>query len=286
MIMKFIFFTLLFAVEAHAWTLNNNFGASFKKNKVKVYVDGGTVCPTNGLTVNELESMIDPAVEDFWNKVPTSNLRLKPSGFSDPVFTMNEGRLCSPTDEACITAGTAAGSDGTPQDGLIPAVTDIIIACNSNPLNFGGANVLAVTIPNKFSGKKIAGAVILINDTSAVFGSLSRADQIGVIAHEIGHAIGLGHSEESAALMYYRTVNQRKRLGQDDIDGVSFLYPVKVDGCGLMEDGLLGGIGTITTDKKPPRNPPFVQMGITLGLFVLIYEIARLLKRTKTRTAA
>jgi hypothetical protein len=278
---------LLMTTWASAWTLNNNFGASFKNNLVNVFIDAGTVCPTNGLTVNDLEGLIGPAVSNFWNKVPTSKLRLKPSGFSDAIFTMNEGRLCSPTDPACITAGTNAGNDGTPQDGLIPAVNEIVIACNNNPLNFGGPNVLAVTIPNKFSGKKITGAVILINEGSSSFGNLSRSDQIAVIAHEIGHAIGLGHSEVSSALMYYRTVDQRKRLGQDDIDGVSFLYPIKVDGCGFFDEGLIGGIHHLDQiNKRPPGNPPFVQMGITLVVLIFMFEILKLLKRSKTSSAA
>lgn len=279
--MKLFIISFLFVNFAHAWTLNNNFGAAFKDPKVKVYVDGGTVCPLNNLTVNELESMIPEAVDDFWNRIPTSNLQLDAAGFSDPVFTMNKGRLCSPTDAACITAGTAAGNDGTPEDGLIPPVSEIVIACNDNPLNFGGANVLAVTIPNQFSGKKITGAVILLNEhPSGTFGALSRQQKIAVLAHEIGHAIGLGHSEENAALMYYRTVNLRESLGQDDIDGVSYLYPMQFDA-----GGLLGGCGTISDGKNPPKGPPFSQMLITLGFIISIFSVFRLLSRAKARSA-
>lgn len=282
--------SLFFSLSSFAWTLNNNFGASFKDNHVKVYVDESTVCPNNRLTPDELESLIKPSVDDFWNEVPTSNLRLEAAGFSSHINTINQGRLCSPTDDACIAAGEAAGNDGTPEDGLIPAVDDIIIACNSNPLNFGGGNVLAVTIPNKFSGKKIKGALILINEASTSFGDLSRSDQIGVIAHEIGHAIGLGHSKDKAALMYYRTVSLRSNLGQDDVNGVSYLYPIVMDIFGLSEDGaleggFLGSCGTISTDKKnPPGPPPFLLMGIAFGGLIILYELIRFL-RAKTRSS-
>lgn len=272
--MKLLFVSLLFVNVAHAWTLNNNFGASFKDPKVKVYVDGGTVCPLNSMTVSELESLVPPAVDDFWNKIPTSNLELEAAGFSTPVPTMNKGRLCSPTDADCINDGSAD------PDGLIPPVSEIVIACNDNPLNFGGANVLAVTIPNQFSGKKITGAVILINEhASGTFGSLSHDDKIAVISHEIGHAIGLGHSEDRSALMYYRTVNLRKNLGQDDVDGVSYLYPMQFDG-----GGLLGGCGTISDGKNPPKDPPFSQMLITLGFIISIFSVFRLLRSPKART--
>lgn len=273
--MKIFFISFLFVNMAHAWTLNNNFGAAFKDPKVKVYVDGGTVCPLNKLTVNELESMIPESVDEFWNKIPTSNLELDAAGFSDPVPTMNKGRLCSPTDAACITAGSAD------PDGLIPPVSEIVIACNDNPDNFGGGNVLAVTIPNQFAGKKITGAVILLNEhPSGTFGALSRQQKIAVLAHEIGHAIGLGHSEERAALMYYRTVNLRESLGQDDIDGVNYLYPMQFDG-----GGLLGGCGTISDGKNPPKGPPFSQMLISLGFIISIFSVFRLLSRSKARAA-
>lgn len=282
--MKFMVAMLLTVGTAHAYTLNNNFGASFKDNNVKVRVAGNTICnPANsGVTPSELEDMIKPAVDKFWNTVPTSALELDASGASEAINNINEGRLCSPTDQDCIDDAVAAGNVD-PDEGLIPPVTDIVIACNSNPLNFGSNNVLAVTIPNKFSGKKIVGAVILINDFAPTFAALSPSDKTGVIAHEIGHAIGLGHSEDSAALMYYRTVSLRTNLGQDDVDGVTYLYPMHVDAFGLS-GGLLGSCGTIQNvsgkDNEPPSNPPFVQMGISLAVMILIAEMIRLFKRS------
>lgn len=276
--LQLFIFALFFSSASHAWRLNNNFMASFKDNQVKVFVDSGTVCANNQMTPDEIQALIGPAIDRYWNKVPTANLKLISAGFSDPIATINSGRLCSPSDSACITAGEAS------PEGLIPAVREIIIACNDNPDNFGGGNVLAVTVPNNFSGKDIVGAVIIINEGSTVFGGLSQSDKIGVIAHEIGHALGLGHSKESSALMFYRIVEQRSRLGQDDIDGISFLYPMGGDLYGLSENGLLGGCGTITTDKNPPGNPPFLQMGIALGVMIGIFELIRLFNRSKRRS--
>ncbi len=276
MTMKFIFLlALLLSATAQAWTLNNNFGAAFPKGRVKVFVDEGTVCPTNGVTYEELEGLVGPAINTYWNKVPTSSLRLDAAGFSPALSTINRGRLCSPTDDDCIAAGEAD------PEGLIPAVNEIVIACNSNTLNFGGGNVLAVTIPNKFSGKKIKGSVILINDTSGTFGDLSRSDKIGVIAHEIGHALGLGHSDENASLMFYRTVAQRSRLGQDDVDGISFLYPIGGDVYGLSEDGILS-CATINNGGSGPGGP-LLPAGICLVLMIFLSELRRLFKRAKGR---
>ena len=271
--MKLILLTLFFTHFSAAWTLNNNFGASFKSNNVSIYVDERTTCANINLTVYELEGLIAPAVNNFWNKVPTSNLRLNPAGFSSSTLNINTGRLCSPTDDNCISLGNNSGN-------LIPAVTDIIIACNNNADNFNANNVLAVTIPNRFSGRKIVGAIILINNMSgSVFGTLSRADQISVISHEIGHALGLGHSENSSALMYYRTVDQRRKLGQDDIDGISFLYPMGGDLYGLSKNGIVSCGSIDQKENNPPGPPPFLIMATSLGVLVLLYELRRLFKR-------
>ncbi len=269
--MKFALLFLFSISLSHAFTLNNNFGAKFGKSKVKVYVDGYSNCSNILITPYDLKDMIAPAVNDYWNQVPTSKLKLTASGFNSGTNNISTGILCSPTDDQCISSAGGA---------LIPPVDHIVVACNSHSDNFSGNNVLAVTIPNKFRGTTIKGAVILINDRSgSAFRDLSRKDKIAVIAHEIGHAIGLGHSEDKAALMYYSTSTQRKSLGQDDIDGVTYLYPVKFDGCGLV-----GGI--ISTDKIDPQ---MWQMGIGFGLFLMILnlmkKILKLFNRSQRRPA-
>ena len=55
-----------------------------------------------------------------------------------------------------------------------------------------------------------------------------------VYLHENGHVVGLGHSEDITAIMYpsYQALN--RVLQQDDIDGITFLYP-----------------GTSTTNNSP-----------------------------------
>jgi hypothetical protein len=257
---------------AQAYTLNNNFGASFKDNNVKVYIDPNTSCENLKLTIYELEELITPAVDNFWNRVPTSALRLSSGGFSTtPTTNINDGRLCAPTDEECIQEATNT---------VIAPARDIVVACNNLEENFGGANVLAVTIPNNFSGNKIIGAVILLNNTSSAFARLGRSDQIGVMAHEIGHAIGLGHSDEKASLMYYRTTDQRKSLGEDDIRGVSYLYPMKLDGFGL-----LGGCGTIDT-TLPNKSGPHGLFFQLLGALLMVIFLGRLLKKLSAKTSS
>lgn len=49
-----------------------------------------------------------------------------------------------------------------------------------------------------------------------------------VLTHEIGHVIGIGHSSDTNALMYYATGAGRNNvLSKDDIDAVTYLYPSK-----------------------------------------------------------
>lgn len=285
MIMKTFILFFIFSLTANAFTLNNNFGAGFKKNKVNVYIAGDTICPGNEISIEELASYVKPAVSKFWNEVPTSRLRLKAAGFSDdiPTIDINTARLCSPTDTACISDATTKNQD------IIPPVNGIVIACNQLADNYDGNGVVAVTVPNNFSGKKITGAVILINENgvNSKFKTLSRDDRIGVIAHEIGHAIGLGHSEVAEALMYYKVQNIRKSLGQDDVDGVTYLYPIKVDGCGLI-DGLVASTVALkgkNDDDDQNGGTPLWQMGIGFVLVILLAEILRLLKRQETRPA-
>lgn len=58
-------------------------------------------------------------------------------------------------------------------------------------------------------------------------------DTITVAAHEFGHAAGLGHSNDVDALMYASYQGARDPLlGQDDVDGISSLYPATTSGGG------------------------------------------------------
>ena len=72
-----------------------------------------------------------------------------------------------------------------------------------------------------------------------------------MIAHEIGHAFGLGHSEYKESLMYYSISGKyQKWLGEDDVDGVSYLYPNESE-LDVLGISLLGNCGAIaSTDSE------------------------------------
>lgn len=232
--MKFIFLLLLLPLTAQAYTLNNSIGARFDNENVNVRV-GLNPTPCDNVDLDEVASLLNEAMDDFWNKVSTSRLQLKTSG------SENTGDDNYWTGELCLIGGSCGG---TP----VPATSDIIVTCNKNTTNFPGASsLLALTLPNVISGKDIKGAVVLINDTNGSFGNLTRDQKIAVIAHEVGHAIGLGHSAESSALMFYKVVPTRNSLARDDRLGVTYLYPVQLDlfgaGCFLGTINKLGDGG-------------------------------------------
>ncbi len=264
--MKFLFSFLLLPTLAQAFTLNNSIGARFKEKEVNVRV-GMNPTPCDNVDLDEVSGLLSEAMDNFWNKVSTSRLELKTSG------SENTGDDNYWTGELCLSGGACGG---TP----IPAPNDIIVTCNKNTTNFpGGSSLLALTLPNDISGKDIKGAVVLINDTNGSFGALSSKDKVAVIAHEVGHAIGLGHSEESSALMFYKVVPTRTNLGRDDRLGVTYLYPVQVD---LFGAGCF--LGTISTLKSGDGDGdgggtntfwPTALMGLLLAL---------VFKRTKKET--
>lgn len=219
---------LLFALmisNAQAFTLNNTVSAAFGKDVVPVNVADN--CSNLGVSSAEILSMVSDAASQFWNTVSTSRLRLTAGSvvsvdskfYTDKICNTNSGS-CEPNTDLTVSS-------------------DILITCNADTTdNFPASQrtVLAITIPNNISGTTINGALVAINDRSDnIFQDKSRAQMVSIIAHEIGHAIGLGHSPVTDSLMYYTLVPVRDRLGWDDIDGITYLYPREQPiGCGTI----------------------------------------------------
>lgn len=61
----------------------------------------------------------------------------------------------------------------------------------------------------------------------SVDGGPGTSDVRTVVAHELGHVLGLAHSADRGALMYYRVgVGERRRVpNADDVAGVCAVYP-------------------------------------------------------------
>jgi len=214
--------------SALAFTLNNTVAAAFSQNEVKVNVSNQT-CQNLGINNQQLLDLAGEAINQYWNRAPHSRLRLKQGSIVSTSSSFYTEAGCSNTSGAC-----------TPNTALTVS-SDILISCNddSGPgVNFG-AGVLGVSIPNNIQGKNLVGALILINDKSdTTFPNKARDEQIAILAHEIGHGIGLGHSPVEDSLMYFASIPTRRSLGWDDLDGLAYLYPVQqpFSGCGQITE--------------------------------------------------
>lgn len=223
----FLFLGLVIFNSAIAFTLNNNVNLAFAQNEVKVNIASG-FCTNIGVSDADLLSIVDEAVDQYWNTAPTSRLKLRAGSLTSVSTNFKTALICSSTTNGCDPNTALAVS------------SDILISCNTNSSNFSNStSVLAVTVPNNLDGSKIQGSLIILNDMSPnnKLATKSRTELVGIIAHELGHAIGLGHSPVNYALMYYAVVPNRVDLSQDDIDGISYLYPKQQPmTCGTVQD--------------------------------------------------
>lgn len=210
-------------LNAQAFTLNNSAKLVFSQDEVLINVAGG-FCSNIGISDDELLSIAAEAANKFWNKSPTSRLKLRKGSIVNVATDFHTGNICQ--------ASTNCEPNPT-----LAVESNILISCNNNTSNFSSSMILGVTIPNNIAGSTIKGALVLINDlASTQFETKTRDQKVAIIAHELGHAFGLGHSPVPDSLMYYATVAQRTSLGRDDIDGISYLYPkAQPVSCGTID---------------------------------------------------
>jgi hypothetical protein len=213
------------SLTSQAFTLVGSDIATYGEPAITVNV-GSQACTNVTDGPEDLLSLISEANEKFWNSIATSEVELLVGSAQNVAASFY-------TDQICNTGA-----------GCVPAVSSgILILCNDNGTTFNFGGKLAVTLPNNISGNTIVGSIIAINDTAtSAFINLTRDEKISVIAHEIGHAIGLGHSKFQDSLMYAENLSGRVALGQDDWDGATFLYP--------KEQGALAVCGTIDTGSN------------------------------------
>lgn len=204
---------LFFQTSSWGFTLNNTAGAAFTEDEVKLYFADN--CVNSGIDTSEWLYLISQTAQRFWNTAPTSRLTLSEAGTRSVSTAFYTDSLCTNSSSDCDINPDLIVSD------------NILISCNEEAtINFPDDRILAKALPNNTNGKTINGAIVLINDTATNrFQSMSIDEKISVVAHEIGHALGLGHSRFREALMYAESLESRTKLGWDDIEGLSFLYP-------------------------------------------------------------
>ena len=229
--------TFVFSNFAFGFTLNSTSNSDLKgwsQSEVKFYVNL-TNCPSSV----DVVGMIKEAA-NVWNNVPTSSIKVSYGGTTTSDDYTNPPTVYCETDFATVTKANA---------NFVP----------------GAASVQAP------SGRISSGLLILnVSSGQANIANYDKTKLTLIVAHEIGHVLGLGHSDSTNALMYYdATAKEELNLSQDDIDGMSYLYPSnEFDGEGIA------GCGTVS--QKPPQGP--FQALVILLLISLPILISRKLK--------
>jgi hypothetical protein len=204
---------LLFTFKAEAFTLASSNPPRYGE-EVKLTV-GTDTCSALGLTPETLLDLVEEAMNDFWNSVPTAKIKFVRGGVG--TFSAN---------------GETSLSNFLTNSGV---TNEIIIGCNNDLTAFGSGTIGQGGF--RYGGSiGIQGAFIIYDDSSVA--GLSKKAKKALIAHEMGHAFGLGHSNFKPALMYYTINYNMDSLSRDDEDAITYLYPntKKVGGCGTIED--------------------------------------------------
>jgi len=212
-----------------------------------------------------VQSAIESAAE-VWNRVPTSSLSISlgnavtlPQALTHYLSLGGQADIGSPT----VVCDSSFGSNFNTQNPSTPAGT----ASASIP---GYAGAFAIS-----TDMKIRGALLVLNvepGAAANINTLSRTVVDNVLTHEIGHILGLGHSAQKNALMYYATGAGRETvLAKDDMDGITYLYPRdEIGGAGIM------GCNTTRFTQAPKSKGETIFLSVEgLALFALAYWATR-----------
>ena len=198
----------VFCFRAFSFTLSSSSNPGMQgwaSSDVKIYVNTAN-CP---LGVDVVALIEDAA--SVWNNLPNSSIKVSYGG---------------------STSSTAMSNPP-------------IVYCETNFSSIADEDFVPGAASSDASSGQITRGIIYLN-ASTGFANIANFDSETlkiIIAHEMGHLLGLGHSNSSSALMYFdASYKQEFRLSQDDIDGMTYLYPDdNLDASGLVGCGLVTG---------------------------------------------
>ena len=100
------------------------------------------------------------------------------------------------------------------------------------PNDMDGAIAVTAPIFQRYGVALFQDTDIMFNGVDFIWGvggEINRMDVANIATHEIGHALGLDHSSDRSATMYYATsqgITANRSLAQDDINGICAIYPL------------------------------------------------------------
>ena len=235
--MKTIVLSFLISSVSLGWTLVGNNVRGWKNNTVTFYVSSSG-CNISDTTFN---AIVDAALTS-WNGVTDSSLVVRRETTSATV--------------AEFLAGTVSNMP--------------VILCDthfSNEIGVNGVDVIPAATFNTQSdsdGNLISSGILLNAEpgAGANIASLSQGQVELTLAHEMGHALGLGHSNQSEALMFYSLGSKEQPLlTEDDIDGIVHLYP---------RNELTGGVMGCSSVHSSHQSAPSGILGLAAPILMLL----------------
>jgi predicted Zn-dependent protease len=106
-----------------------------------------------------------------------------------------------------------------------------------------GTGVVGVTqVSFKNNTGEMLEADILINDNFTFSTDINEANYLGnVITHEMGHFLGLGHSQVAGSTMFYALSRGQNQIADDDKAGIYSIYPTGDSSKGSLTGKIMGG---------------------------------------------
>jgi predicted Zn-dependent protease len=183
-----------------------------------------SIAPTSMEKPTTLEWELPPKGQRFrWNKtmktISWAISKPKPGlHFAEAAmqFAVNEWKKFTPVPFDFV--------EGAPDSADIRIYFDVLKNRVSNPK----PNEVAATF-NPINPGDPPFSIVLVDQnpnwvSSPNLGQFQGTDLIAILAHEMGHALGLGHSKDSNSLMYFEVPNGRRTPQHDEAEGIKFLY--------------------------------------------------------------